>query len=183
MDRKEYEAEMRRQINHDNGVAEHEAHGDDIHGDGGYDVHVFGQADPVAKMDANKTGHSPYVPCPNPECVFIAGHEGVCSDQTVPTGVMISLPMPQSEQGMRCIVIAERALERFIQRNKDYGDEARVLGLKGQYSDLNRKIIKLKRIMWDDVEPVNESLEEILQDLLGNILLTLDMMNDEEAGR
>lgn len=70
------------------------------------------------------------------------------------------------------------AARLFVKRNKDYGDGANELGLKGQYADINRKVKKLKRILWDGIEPTGESAEEIALDLIGHLGLTIDMIRE-----
>ena len=77
--------------------------------------------------------------------------------------------------------ILPEAARLFVRRNKDYGDGANELGLMGQYADINRKVKKLKRILWDGVEPVGESAEEIALDLIGHLGLTIDMIRLREA--
>jgi hypothetical protein len=75
------------------------------------------------------------------------------------------------------------AARLFVKRNRDYGDGANELGLMGQYADINRKVKKLKRILWDGIEPVGESAEEIALDLIGHLGLTIDMLRLEEQKR
>jgi hypothetical protein len=65
---------------------------------------------------------------------------------------------------------------RFARSSKDYGDGAQKLGLKGQFADINRKVLKLERALWDDVPLVGEPIEVVLQDLIAHCLLTLDML-------
>lgn len=68
--------------------------------------------------------------------------------------------------------------ELFARKNSEYGSgSAFDLGERGQFSDIYRKIIKLKRAMWDEDESVltTESVDEILMDLIGHCFLTLEM--------
>lgn len=68
-------------------------------------------------------------------------------------------------------------LELFAKKNSDYGaGSAFELGVRGQYSDIHRKMIKLKRAMWDGEELKFEGSEEIIRDLIGHLFLTLHMM-------
>lgn len=61
-----------------------------------------------------------------------------------------------------------------------YGYEAHTdLGLRGQYSDMYRKWVVLKRVMWDGEETTREPLREILMDLIGHSLLTIAMLDRE----
>ena len=68
------------------------------------------------------------------------------------------------------------ALKRFITKNVEYGETADALGSRGQYADINRKVGKLKRLMWDKNVPewsISEPTEEVLQDLIGHCILSL----------
>jgi hypothetical protein len=65
----------------------------------------------------------------------------------------------------------------FARRNADYGDGAAVLGIRGQYSDMNRKMTKLKRSLWDGYQLTGEQPREILMDLIGHCFLTIDMLD------
>lgn len=63
-----------------------------------------------------------------------------------------------------------------------YGYEThRDLGMRGQYCDLYRKFIVLRRTMWDGEETTRESLREILRDLIGHSLLTIAMIDRPEG--
>jgi hypothetical protein len=55
------------------------------------------------------------------------------------------------------------------------------LGLRGQYADMYRKWIVLKRVMWDGETTVRESLREILMDMIGHSLLTICMLDKGEG--
>lgn len=70
---------------------------------------------------------------------------------------------------------------QFERKAQDYGDGHEFLGVRGQFSDMNRKFQKLKRFMWDDptAEPVGESLEEILFDMIGHCFLTIDLLRQD----
>jgi len=76
-------------------------------------------------------------------------------------------------------------LRLFAKKNADYGSgSAFELGERGQYSDIHRKMIKLKRAMWDGEELDFESTDEIISDLIGHLFLTLHMRAmKEEANR
>lgn len=70
------------------------------------------------------------------------------------------------------------------EKNKDYGDNAVALGVKGQFSDIWRKIGKLRTALWDGKELQGEQPEEILMDLIGHCLLTIDLIREggKESG-
>lgn len=76
-------------------------------------------------------------------------------------------------------------LRLFAKKNSDYGSgSAFELGERGQYSDIHRKMIKLKRAMWDGEELDFEGVDEIIHDLIGHLFLTLHMRSmKEEANR
>lgn len=74
------------------------------------------------------------------------------------------------------------ALERFVRKNADYGGTAKFLGARGQFADINPKFWKLKRALWDGEKLVGESVEEILQDLIGHCLLTLYFLSQGPDG-
>lgn len=76
-------------------------------------------------------------------------------------------------------------LALFAKKNADYGGgSAFELGERGQYSDIHRKMIKLKRSMWDGEELGFEGQAEVISDLIGHLFLTLHMMQlKEEAQR
>lgn len=122
-----------------------------------------------------------------PESIFDApvgtisvGGEGLkfFSDSTpVRQSYQITLPFPQTEQGMRCLALAAQALELFVAKNAAYGDpDDDDLGARGQYADMHRKWKRIKRHLWDN-EPwpqTGETFEEVLFDFIGHILLTAD---------
>lgn len=76
--------------------------------------------------------------------------------------------------------IAPDTVELFVKKAADYGVHADDLGLKGQYSDIHRKIKKIRRSMWDGETLAFESLEEILMDLIGHCWLSIDMIREND---
>lgn len=70
--------------------------------------------------------------------------------------------------------------QKFLAASADYGDAFKELGLAGQYSDMHRKMKKLKRAMWDGVPLTRESAEEVLGDLFGHILISLYLLRHED---
>jgi hypothetical protein len=76
--------------------------------------------------------------------------------------------------------ILPTTLKRFETKAAEYGDEApNVLGIRGQYSDMHRKMAKLRRAMWEGELLTSEPLEEVLDDLIAHCLLTLDMIHQQ----
>jgi hypothetical protein len=60
-------------------------------------------------------------------------------------------------------------------------ENADVLGIKGQFAEIWRKIWKLKKGMWDGETLVGEQPREILLDLIGHAFLAIDMIDRKEA--
>lgn len=78
--------------------------------------------------------------------------------------------------------ILPELVKRFREKSSDYGNVFYDLGLGGQYSDMHRKMYKLKKAMWEGKELKGESPEEVLSDLLGNILISLYLYRYDEFG-
>jgi hypothetical protein len=70
------------------------------------------------------------------------------------------------------------ALERWLVKNADYGDNHRTskYGLKGELIGLDRKMMKLYRAIWLEEKMNGEGPEEMLEDLLGQVLIMLDLL-------
>jgi len=86
----------------------------------------------------------------------------------------------QSGDSEELVVIATRIMPEwlalFARKNRDYGSgSAYELGVRGQYSDIHRKMIKLKRAMWDGEQLDFEDTDEIIKDLISHLFLTLHM--------
>jgi hypothetical protein len=66
-------------------------------------------------------------------------------------------------------------MDLFLTRSLEYGDSASDLGPRGQFSDMYRKMIKLKTGMWEGKEEqlTSETVDEILLDLIGHCFLAL----------
>lgn len=73
------------------------------------------------------------------------------------------------------------ALECFSRKNMEYQENAQMLGVRGQFADIWRKIGKLKIALWEQQPEklTSESPQEVLWDLIGHCLLTLDMLPEE----
>lgn len=73
--------------------------------------------------------------------------------------------------------------QQFRRKNSDYSgagaEPHQILGAKGQFADIWRKIWKLKKALWDGQKLEGEQAEEILQDLIGHCFLTLDLLRQE----
>jgi hypothetical protein len=73
--------------------------------------------------------------------------------------------------------------DKMVSDELHYGDNHKVLGLKGQFADIWRKVGPLKRALWEDVELTRESPREICMDLIGHLLLTVAMIDAETRER
>lgn len=63
-------------------------------------------------------------------------------------------------------------ISRMVEKEKDYGPEGyQYLGSKGQFSDMSRKMLKLKRAVWDGQTMVGEDIDEMLDDIIAHALL------------
>lgn len=99
------------------------------------------------------------------------------ADNSMGTGIAVEREEGDSQE---LIVIAERIMPEwlalFARKNRDYGSgSAYELGVRGQYSDIHRKMIKLKRAMWDGEQLDFEDTDEIIKDLISHLFLTLHM--------
>jgi hypothetical protein len=82
----------------------------------------------------------------------------------------------------RCTTdIITDVIDRFAIASLDYQDGAQDLGIKGQFADINRKVLKLRKALWDGKPLVGESVQVVLSDLIAHCLLTLDMISTQEV--
>jgi hypothetical protein len=71
-------------------------------------------------------------------------------------------------------------IEHFLKKNADYGDQHREgLGPKGEFVGIHRKVGKLRRALWDGKAMNFEGAEEMLYELIGACLITLDLIDLE----
>lgn len=96
--------------------------------------------------------------------------------------MLVQFPHGMSDQARRiCYDIMPAALSLFVSKNRGYGNTAYNLGARGQYADMNRKFGKLKHTLWDGNEAIGEDVVEMLEDLFGHVLLTIDyVVNGEQ---
>lgn len=99
------------------------------------------------------------------------------ADNSMGTGIAIEREEDDSQE---LNVIATRIMPEWLalfqRKNRDYGSgSAYELGVRGQYSDIHRKMIKLKRAMWDGHDLDFEDTDEIIKDLISHLFLTLHM--------
>lgn len=98
-----------------------------------------------------------------------------------------SLPEPTSgaEDAYTFIndIIVPMTIRHFKSKQKDYsgGPAFMLLGVRGQFSDLNRKFWKLYRALWEGESLEGEQPEEILMDFVGHCFLTLYCLRAERT--
>jgi hypothetical protein len=98
---------------------------------------------------------------------------------------------PHEQKVSRVCNIMDEAQTLYKRKSAGYktadGDPADVLGIKGQFSDINRKFWKLKGMLWDETIPIEvdkgmgESAEEVLMDFIGHAALTIDMLRRQRG--
>lgn len=69
--------------------------------------------------------------------------------------------------------IVPEVLAAFEDGAHDYGDAYSELGVQGQFSDIWRKVIKLKRAVWDGIELEREPIEEVVGDIIRHCIIML----------
>jgi hypothetical protein len=86
-----------------------------------------------------------------------------------------------TEQARRIVEgILPRVICRFIAKNRDYGENAQTLGLRGQFADLHRKYGKLRRAWWEGEQLYSESDTEVAEDMIAHLLLALLFAADRD---
>lgn len=78
-----------------------------------------------------------------------------------------------------CLKIVPEWQELFLKKNADYGDNSDDLGVRGQFSDIHRKLKKLRRGLWEGQKLTGEQPREICLDLIGHLFLTIQMIDEE----
>lgn len=87
--------------------------------------------------------------------------------------------------------IREALVPEFLkhqeEKAKDYNgslvpgvENADVLGARGQYAELWRKMAKLKKSLWDGEALVGEQPREVLLDFIGHCFLAIDMLDRQQ---
>lgn len=72
-------------------------------------------------------------------------------------------------------------IELFTNRSKEYGNHAFVLGSRGQFADISRKMGKMRTAIWDG-QPEKlkgEDIYEVMNDLIGHCFLTIQCLRKE----
>lgn len=118
--------------------------------------------------------------------------------------IQIQIPWPEDyqmpgEQAARILGdILPGLLSQFLRKNRSYQlsseNLAEMLGAKGQWGDLFRKIMVTKSALWDGKggylltadklidDAYEESVEERLEDIVGHALLAIDMLRQGNRG-
>lgn len=78
------------------------------------------------------------------------------------------------------LIIREQLWERG---HDNYGDAFLDLGPKGQFSDIWRKMKKLKKAIWDEEPLVGEQAEQIAAEIIPHLLMLIFMLNHPELVR
>lgn len=79
--------------------------------------------------------------------------------------------------------ILETALNEWKYKRDDYGDAFLELGSKGQFSEIWRKVKKLKRSVWEGYELRMESPDEIARDIIPHCLMMIYCLKQERRPR
>lgn len=88
-------------------------------------------------------------------------------------GLPDDFEFPTEQARTICMEILPQVIGRFLERNADYGDNARELGRAGQFADIWRKVRKLRKAWWDGDKLTGEQPPEIAEDMIGHLLLAL----------
>lgn len=109
-------------------------------------------------------------------CLFIKGHEYDCSTaewkQEVP-GFGLKDKIATAEAREIVEVLVPEILSLFLDKNSKYRDvrDRYDLGVRGMFPDVNRKVAVLRTRIWDGIETPGEDTDEIINDLIGHLLL------------
>lgn len=80
-----------------------------------------------------------------------------------------------NDQALRIILrTLPKVIEMWMKKSKDYGGTSGGLGPKAPFVDIWRKVIKLKRSLWEDEALGFEQTDELLADLVGTSINVLD---------
>jgi hypothetical protein len=77
--------------------------------------------------------------------------------------------------------IAPDVMKRFLSKSADYGDAWKLLGAKGQFSDINRKYWKLYKSIWLGQELQGEQPDECVEDIIGHCYLLLAILREDST--
>ena len=143
------------------------------------------------KDKVSPTEHDQFPPDPPPlplgEFRVLRQYEQDSAGKT--TQIVITIDNPPSEDAT--LIMRELVpdwLRQFGWKNKDYATEgegafhtADLLGARGQFADMWRKMGKLYRALWEGREMKAEKPEEMVTDLIGHCFLTLNYLSKKEG--
>jgi len=75
--------------------------------------------------------------------------------------------------------ILETVVTDWKLRRQDYRDAFMALGSKGQFSEIWRKVYKLKNAIWDGYELKGESPDQIAQEIIPHCLMLVYLLRRE----
>jgi hypothetical protein len=75
-----------------------------------------------------------------------------------------------------------QAVVRFLEKNEDYGSGSDEFGPKAQIMDISRKYKKLKAAIWDGEVMIGEPIEEVIDDMIGHLLLLRESWDHDPGG-
>jgi len=101
----------------------------------------------------------------------------------LPDGKLEEMEFPTAAARVIFVDILPEWSEKFLAKNAHYGNTYESLGTAGQFADIWRKVGPLKKLLWDnklsDWDPATgESAEDICNDLIGHLFLTLAMLKE-----
>lgn len=86
-------------------------------------------------------------------------------------------------QQKRVMELTDQWFGEFLKKNADYSHQTfstgDILGAKGQYAELVRKVFKLQGPLWEGKTMNFEQPEEIIRDLIGHCFLALVYLEKE----
>jgi hypothetical protein len=107
----------------------------------------------------------------------VAKQPAVWAERLSPNSARLEFEGLPNEQAVKVVLeVLPKVLELYLKKSGDYGGASGGLGPKAPFVDIWRKVLKLKRALWEDEELQFEQTDEILSDLIGtclNILLEL----------
>lgn len=71
---------------------------------------------------------------------------------------------------------------QFLNANAGYGEGAD-LGIKGEFVELHRKTMKLKRAIWEEQFIGKEDVREVAMDMIGHAFLLIALHDYDERGK
>lgn len=89
-------------------------------------------------------------------------------------------PVTESAHDILSSILPD-VIGHFLKDNADYGDNHREgLGARAEFVGIHRKVKKLEKALWDGEDMNGEGAEEMLSDLIGQCLITLDLLDREQ---